>query len=270
MTESSPLQQSNVPRHNEILKLLDLKGHLTVGEMTTTLGVSEQTIRRDLQKLEKMHLLSRFHGGASRLTVQRGPNSQGFVVNKEIEIREVTMIPEKEAIANKVAELVPDGSCVFITIGTTVEKIAAALNQRNGLFVITNSLRVAAILYRSGRNKVLVPSGIISSNNGGIGGPQTNAELKYFRPDFTITSVGAIAHDGTLLDYNIGEVEAARVMMQNAQNTIIACDHTKFTATASVRLGAIEDADYFVTDIEPDESIRHRLENGGVTLICAN
>ena len=265
-THTSSINASLVPRHAELLASLEQKGHLTISELTSSLKVSEQTIRRDLKKLEDQGLLIRFHGGASSLSSASSTRPQ-ILVNKNIELREVSMVQEKEQIAQKVAALIPDGSTVFITIGTTVERIAAALATKNALLVITNSLRVAGLLYRNRNIKVIVPSGQLSPSNGGIEGSQTINDLGNFRADFFITSVGAIASDGTLLDFNISEVEAAKVMQRNATCSIIACDHSKFTAAASVKLANLNEMDYLVTDKIPNEELRHMVHNAGVKVI---
>ncbi len=271
MTNDSSLQAPRItlPRHKEILRLLDNKGSLTISELTSALNVSEQTIRRDLKKLEEMNCITRFHGGANSLEPQKS-QTEPTLANKNIDAREYMFVEEKEAIGHKVADIVPDGSTVFITIGTTVEKIAQVLNERRkDLLIITDSIRVAYLIFRPGRNKVLVPSGIISSPNGGISSLQSIGDLKHFRPDFTITSVGAIERDGTMLDFNLSEVEAAKVMMKNSKQTIIACDHTKFTAKASLALGDIRDVDYLISDEEPNEDIKRALTEGSVTFIKA-
>ncbi len=259
--------QITVPRHHEILRLLEQSGHLTIGQITSALGVSEQTVRRDLKKLEQMNLLSRFHGGANSLSqvLEDTPS----LVNKDIRLREISYVQEKEAMAAAVAKLIPDGSTVFITIGTTVERIAMALADKKDLFVITNSLRVAGFLYSANSLRVMLPSGQVRASNGGIRGPRTISDLEGFMPDFMITSVGAVQNDGTMLDFNVGDVEAAKLMMKNSKHTIIAADHSKFSAAASVRLGRISDVDYLVTDKMPEENIKEILENGNVSLILA-
>lgn len=76
--------------------------------------------------------------------------------------------PKKKAIAEAVADYIPDGSTIFITIGTTVEHVARALLNHNHLRIITNSLRVAHILYHNPRFEVMVPGGTLRSHNSGI------------------------------------------------------------------------------------------------------
>ena len=79
--------------------------------------------------------------------------------------------PKKKAIAEAVADYIPDGSTIFITIGTTVEHVARALLNHNHLRIITNSLRVAHILYHNPHFEVMVPGGTLRSHNSGIIGP---------------------------------------------------------------------------------------------------
>ena len=259
-SSKSSFQHVTIPRQEKILEIVNQAGNLSISFLANKLNVTEQTIRRDIRKLEEMNLISRYHGGVIKVQ-QKG------IVNKDFSERELSFVKEKEAIAKEVADLIPENSTVFITIGTTVEKIAAVLAYKKNLRVITDSLRVAALLYRYSNIEVLVPSGVIRSSNGGIEGPQAIADLSEFRADFAITSIGAIDIDGTLLDFNLSEVMAAKTMINNAKNLIIACDHSKFTATASVMLGNIKQAQYLVTDSLPREEIVSLLKENNVELI---
>ena len=115
------------------------------------------------------------------------------MVNTAFEQREVSLTEEKKAIAEAVADYIPDGSTVFITIGTTVEQVARALLNHNHLRIITNSLRVAHILYNNPRFEVMVPGGTLRPHNSGIIGPSATEFVAGFRADYLVTSVGAIA-----------------------------------------------------------------------------
>lgn len=267
-----------LPRQEELLKLLDEVGNISVKELSSRLKVSEQTIRRDLRKLEAMQLLSRYHGGVVKMPqphVSRQPGSepdagaagQVPMVNLTLEEREQSFVEEKQRIAKAAAQLIPDGSTVFITIGTTVEHIAHALIGKQSLRIITDSLRVAAILYPHKGLEVMVPSGTLRRSNGGIEGPDTIADLANFRADFLLTSIGAIDQDGTLLDFNLSEVKAVQMMMKNARRTAIICDHSKFTAAAPVCLGSVTDADFLITDAQPPQKMQSLLSSGKTQLI---
>lgn len=150
------------PRHDQLLMLISERGYMNIDELASLLDVSTQTVRRDIRKLSEQGLITRHHGGAGRAS---------SVVNTAFEQREVSLTEEKKAIAEAVADYIPDGSTVFITIGTTVEQVARALLNHNHLRIITNSLRVAHILYNNPRFEVMVPGGTLRPHNSGIIGP---------------------------------------------------------------------------------------------------
>ncbi len=146
------------PRHDQLLMLIAERGYMNIDELANLLDVSTQTVRRDIRKLSEQGLITRHHGGAGRAS---------SVVNTAFEQREVSQTEEKKAIAEAVADYIPDGSTIFITIGTTVEHVARALLNHNHLRIITNSLRVAHILYHNPRFEVMVPGGTLRSHNSG-------------------------------------------------------------------------------------------------------
>lgn len=266
--ENKQLFKINAPRQERLLALVNENGSMSIGELATIFNVSEQTIRRDIIKLEKMELLSRYHGGVIRNS-QLGELLSGPIVNKNFEERELSYVDEKEKIAKAVADLIPDGSTVFITIGTTVEKIAKELSFKNSLRVITDSIRVANILYKNTNIEVMVPAGTLRASNGGIEGPNAAISLASFRADFTISSVGAIDEDGSLLDFNLSEVTVTKTMMANSKKTIIACDHSKFDALASVCVDHIKNIDYLVTDITPNRDLLEIINKSNCQLVLA-
>lgn len=104
------------PRHDRLLMLIDERGYMNIDELASLLEVSTQTVRRDIRKLSEQGLITRHHGGAGRAS---------SVVNTAFEQREVSWTQEKKAIAEAVADYIPDGSTIFITIGTTVEQVRA-------------------------------------------------------------------------------------------------------------------------------------------------
>lgn len=163
------------PRHDQLLMLIAERGYMNIDELANLLDVSTQTVRRDIRKLSEQGLITRHHGGAGRAS---------SVVNTAFEQREVSQTEEKKAIAEAVADYIPDGSTIFITIGTTVEHVARALLNHNHLRIITNSLRVAHILYHNPRFEVMVPGGTLRSHNSGIDLNGINVKYRY---EFTDT-----------------------------------------------------------------------------------
>lgn len=246
------------PRHDQLLTLIADRGYMNIDELAQLLDVSTQTVRRDIRKLSEQGLITRHHGGAGRAS---------SVVNTAFEQREVSLTDEKRAIAEAIADYIPDGSTIFITIGTTVEHVARALLNHNHLRIITNSLRVAHILYKNPRFEVMVPGGSIRAHNGGIIGPQAVSFVSEFRADYLITSMGAIDNDGTLLEFDVNEASVAKSMMAHARHILLAADHTKYHASAAVSIGNISQASALFTDETPPAAMNQLAHSHQVEII---
>lgn len=248
------------PRHDRLLRLIAERGYMNIDELALLLDVSTQTVRRDIRKLSDQGLITRHHGGAGRAS---------SVVNTAFEQREVSQTEEKRAIAEAIADYIPDGSTVFITIGTTVEHVARALANHKNLRVITNSLRVAHILYKCPQFEVMVPGGTLRAHNGGIIGPVTSAFVASFRADYLVTSMGAIESDGALLEFDVNEAAVAQTMMAHARHILLAADHTKFQASAAVEMGSVTRATALFTDRLPATALQNVLKAHQVEIIQA-
>ncbi|EOC1533198.1 DeoR/GlpR transcriptional regulator [Cronobacter turicensis] len=248
------------PRHDQLIGLIAERGYMNIDELAQLLDVSTQTVRRDIRKLSEQGLITRHHGGAGRAS---------SVVNTAFEQREISMTDEKIAIAQAIADYVPDGSTLFITIGTTVEQIARALLNHSHLRIITNSLRVAHILYKNSRFEVMVPGGTLRPHNGGIIGPGASAFVEGFRADYLITSVGAIESDGELLEFDVNEANVVKAMMTHSRHILLAADHTKYHASAAVSIGNLSQATALFTDRQPGASLSGILKAHQVELVQA-
>lgn len=138
---------------SQLVHLIAERGYMNIEELAQLLDVSTQTVRRDIRKLSEQGLITRHHGGAGRVS---------SVMNTAFEQRELSLTAEKRAIAEAVADYLPERCTVFITIGTTVKAVARALLNRRDLRIITNSLRVAQFFIRI-RILVMVPGGFTRS-----------------------------------------------------------------------------------------------------------
>lgn len=248
------------PRHDQLVHYIAERGYMNIEELAQLLDVSTQTIRRDIRKLSEQGLITRHHGGAGRVS---------SVMNTAFEERELSLTQEKREMADAVSDYIPERCTVFITIGTTVEAVARALLGRQDLRIITNSLRVAQILYKNQDLEVMVPGGMLRSHNGGIVGPGTVSFVEGFRADYLITSVGAIENDGTLLEFDVNEATVAKTMMAHARHTLLVADHTKFHASAAVSIGNARKVKAFFTDKQPPATFRQLLEEDKVELVIA-
>ncbi len=239
-------------RQVEIVGWLREKGRVTVEDLASHFAVTPQTIRRDLNDLSDAQMAVRVHGGAM---VASG------VVNLAHEARKQIAGPHKRLIGEAAARLVPDHASVFLTIGTTTEEIARALGGHAGLLVITDNLQVAAELHRNAAIEVVVTGGSVRHSDGGIAGVQSEALIAPFRVDLAVIGTSAIDADGTLLDFDVREVQAQRAIIEHARRVLVA-DSSKFARAAPVRVAHLDDIDVLVTDQLPAAAAELCLAHG--------
>ena len=244
-------------RHKSILALLKERGSVTIEELVVHFKVTPQTIRRDLSYLADNQKLRRHHGGA-------GPISS--IENTSYHTRQITDLEAKEKIAANLVKMIPNGSSLFINIGTTTETIAKALLHHENLQVVTNNLNVARILGAKKDFSVLIAGGEVRYRDGGVIGEATEEFINQFRMDFGIIGISGIEDDGSLLDFDFREVKVAQAIIKNSRRVLLAADSSKFGRYAMVRLGNINQAHDFITDSKPLESIQTILTNHDVNL----
>lgn len=247
-------------RHKSIISLVGKTGFATVEEMARQHNVTPQTIRRDINFLDKEGYLSRYHGGAA-------PASS--TENVAYRHRKELLLAEKRKIAQKVASIIPDKSSLFINIGTTTEHVANALCDHGRLRIITNNLNVAAIMSRKEDFQVIVAGGIVRARDGGITGESAVQFIRQFKMDIGIIGISGIDPDGTLLDFDFKEVHVARTIIENSRKVFLVTDHSKFGRNAMVKLGSIREIDTLITDRQPPAELMEVIQKHDVKLLIA-
>jgi DeoR family glycerol-3-phosphate regulon repressor len=243
------------PRQRDILEYARKNGEVQVDPLAESFRVTPQTIRRNLNQLCHLRLLQRVHGGA---LVHDGVENLGY----QARIRLAN--EEKKTIGKRAAELVGNDSSLFINIGTTTEKVAEYLTDHVGLLVITNNLNVVNILRHSKSSDIVTAGGTVRQEDGGIVGETTADFFARFKVDYAVIGVSAIEEDGTLLDYDTREVRVAQAIIRNARSVILVADSMKFERNAPVRLGTMDEIDYFVTDEKPSPEFLSVCRSAGV------
>jgi DeoR family transcriptional regulator, glycerol-3-phosphate regulon repressor len=254
LTSPSPVNSN--PRQLKLLEVVRAHGSLTVDQLAETLGVTLQTVRRDVQRMADDGLLARFHGGV------RVPTST--TENLAYQQRESLNAEGKARIARAVAEQVPDNCSLILNIGTTTEAIAKALMQHKGLRVITNNLNVAAILSSNPGCEVIVTGGVVRSRDRGIVGEATVDFIRQFRVDIALIGTSGIETDGSLRDFDYREVKVAQTIIEHAREVWLAADASKFNRPAMVELARLGQIDRLFTDQPPPEPFPHLLAEAGV------
>lgn len=247
-------------RHKKIIELVNQFGYVSTEQLVTELGVSSQTIRRDLNELAENHQIRRHHGGAG---------SPSNTENSDYSDRKDFFSKEKNAIGTTVAQMIPNGASLFIDIGTTPEAVASALLSHQHLRVVTNNLNAAHILRQKEDCQVTVAGGELRSD-GGIIGEATVNFINQFRLDYCILGISAIEADGSMMDYDYHEVQVKRALMRNSRNIILVTDHSKFSRNAIIKLGDIREVNYLFTDSDLPQEIQNHLYHSDVRIhICS-
>jgi DeoR family transcriptional regulator, glycerol-3-phosphate regulon repressor len=247
-------------RQEAILTLARSAGRVGVEELSARFGVSPQTIRKDLNTLCDRRLLARQHGGAMLAS---------GIENLAYAARRALAQAEKRRIAACCAALIPDGSSLFLNIGTTTEEVARALSGHRNLLVVTNNIHVVSILLPFPGVEVVVAGGPVRHTDGGIVGEATVDLVSQFKLDFAVIGASALDEDGSLLDFDYREVRVARAILGNARQAILVADAGKFERSAPVRIGHVSQLHCVVTDRAPPPRFAAACREAGTRLELA-
>ena len=235
-------------RQHLIMDYIREHGSVQVDQLSNHLRVTPQTIRRDLNQLYEQQLLQRVHGGA---VVKDNVENLGYGARK------ILMQEEKSEIARRAAEFLPDNSSLFINIGTTTERVAEHLYNRNGMLVITNNINVASMLWPAPSLDVMITGGAVRRSDGGIVGSSAEEFIGNFKVDHAIIGCSAIDKDGEIFDFDLREVHVTRAIIRHARSVILVTDSMKFKRHAPIRIAGFSAIETLVTDDGiPDEAAR--------------
>jgi len=247
-------------RQQSLLNHARERGEVLVEPMSEQMGVTPQTIRRDLNTMCGMRLLQRVHGGA---VLNDGISNMGYEARKRL--RE----DEKQRIGLAAAALIPDDSSLFVNIGTTTEAVAENLLDRSGLLVVTNNLNVVETLRVNATISIMIAGGRVRNEDGGIVGESSVRFIEQFKMNNAVIGVSAIDEDGTLLDFDHEEVRVAKAIIANARTVTLVADSSKFERSAPMRIGHVSAVNHVVTDKKPPEAFVQLCQRHGVNLIVA-
>ena len=241
------------------MELITRQGYATLDELVRVLGVSESTIRRDLEVLDLAGSVKRTHGGAVYAGEVRSM--------PPFDERTGTAAAEKRAIGQAAADLLQDGDTVLLDGGTTTLEVARALIGRR-VQVVTNSLPIAQLLASSQQTDLILIGGYVYPRTGVALGPLAIATMQSIRVRTAILGAGGIVPEG-IYNSNLLLVETERQMMSCGQEVMIVADHTKFGRLALARLCGLEDVQSIVVDSGLGDEHRAVLEAAGLAIHVA-
>jgi len=228
-------------RQNEILAYLARVKFASIEQIAAELGVSMETIRRNLMHMEGLTPIERVRGGAAY------NNRRAQEV--EYDQRLKTLTKEKAAIADLALNYIENGEALAIGNGAISMALAKRLSlQRQKLTVITNSPEIGAELNKNESHTVYLAPGYLRKHNGSLTGSMCTDFLKLFRVDKAIISVDGVSVETGITEYNTEEAAVLREMLNIARVKIVLCEFTKFKEVGLNKICDIDDVDDIFTD----------------------
>lgn len=243
-------------RRNLILEKLQDEKRVVVSELSQMYGVSEETIRRDLDKLEKEGLAIKSYGGA--------------VINEDVSIdlpfnvRKNQNVVGKQKMAEIVASLVHDGEHLLLDASTTAVFVAKALKEKERLTVITNSMEILLELADVSGWNIISTGGMMKEGYLAFLGSRTEEVIRSYFADNVIFSCKALDEKLGVMESQEAFGTAKKAMLDSGRKKILVVDNTKFDQTAFSVAGKLRDIDIIVTDEKPSDKWLQLFEEVGV------
>lgn len=250
-------------RQSAILDLVRRHGGVRVSDLVREFQVSDMTIRRDLETLDRHGLLSKVHGGATTLT-PGSTDEPGFAA------KSMRQQAEKEAIAARAAALVSPRTAIALSAGTTTWSLARRLLDVAGLTVVTNSVPVAEVFYHNGRSdQTVMLTGGIRTPSDALVGPFAVTAIHSLNLDQLFLGVHGVSARSGFTTPNLMEAETDRALVAAARRLVVLADHTKWETVGISTIAALEEADTLVTDDGLPTAARETLaESVGEVLLA--
>jgi len=246
-------------RRQHILSQIHLQGRAVVGELSSTLHISQITIRKDLDYLQSKGLIQRTHGGALRL-------QSGALFDPSLQEKQKQHLREKQRIAAAAAKMVQEGQCVMLDSGTTTTAIAQALKGFSQLTIITNAVNIAADLAGTDFEVILI-GGSLRKNSFSLVGPLAEDVLEEMHADILFLGVDGFDSEIGLTTPNFLESRVNRAMVKASRQVVAVCDSTKFNRRSLSRIVPVSAIHCVITDTDLPPAIADGLTNQNVEVV---
>ncbi|MED4072097.1 DeoR/GlpR family DNA-binding transcription regulator [Priestia endophytica] len=242
-------------RQQKIVDLVNLRSSIRVSELSEIFAVTEETIRRDLEKLEKENKLRRSHGGA--VSVQEKESEIDFSE------REITNVLEKKVIAHEAVKRVENGDRIILDASTTAWYMAKIL-PNIPLTVITNSIKVAIELSKKDRIEVISTGGILLPKSLSYVGPLAERSLENYHVNKAFLSCKGIDLNSGLSDSNEWQALLKRKMIERSNKTFLMVDSSKFGYREFSHISTLDHVDEMIVDIKLPPHSQEKLKEKNI------
>jgi DeoR/GlpR family transcriptional regulator of sugar metabolism len=248
-------------RRRLIAERLGAVGELALATVAQELDVSEMTVRRDFELMERDGLGRRVRGGIASMV------SRGY--EPPMPLRMALASEAKVAIGQAAAELVSEGDTVVLDVGTTTLELARALRGRRGLTVVTPSLPIAVELGNEPGIRVIVTGGTVRSGELSLTGGFAEEVLRQLNCDLAVLGVAGISARVGISDYNPDDVRVKRVILSSARRVVVLADASKLGKIGFSTIAGLEELDTLVTDAPISHPELAALAQAGLAVVHA-
>lgn len=246
---------STPQRRAEIARLLAREGAVRVPDLAARYGVSEPTIRRDLEWLEQEGIAHRVRGGAVAASPQN------------------VIAPDPNAIACRIGQtavgFIRDDETVFLGPGKLTLEVARALRDRHHLTVVTNSLTIAAEVARHTSHTLILTGGQLNRADGGLEGHLVQTALRDLRADWILVELGGINAAEGLTDDSLAHAELCRALLGRGGQVVVLAEPERIGRVAAAYIAPVTEADVLVTAREADSALLWDLAEAGIRVLLA-
>ena len=234
-----------IERRRQILLKLETEGKVIVSELAKDFDVTEETIRRDLEKLDNEGLVSKTYGGAV--------SKQSSSLDLPFKVRKSVSVEEKQIISNLVSKLISDGERIMLDASSTAIYVVKKLKEKKNLTVITNSVEILLELADRPDFTVLSTGGSLKEGALSLTGSSAEKMISSYHVDTAICSCKGIDIDLGVTDSNEKDSLIKQAMFNSAERKILAVDSAKFNKKSFVKVSDMSNVDVLITDQKPDD-----------------
>ncbi|MGC1481368.1 MAG: DeoR/GlpR family DNA-binding transcription regulator [Chthoniobacterales bacterium] len=248
-------------RHRQILCLLGTHGSVRTTEVARALSVTEETVRRDFEKLEAEGQISRTHGGAVR--GEAGRRDLPFTS------REAMNVEAKRAIARQALRHIGVGDTIVLDASSTALELARQLPDRETT-VLTNALKVAIELADRQSVQVVMVGGVVSQRSLSCTGPLADHAIECYNVGKAFFSCRGVDAERGLSESNDEQARLKRRFLALADRTFLLADDTKLSLRSSFFFAQLSDVDLLITNQDPPSDFSSALASRGVDIQVAS
>lgn len=247
-----------IERRNAIIERLNQDGKVIVSPLAVEFNVTEETIRRDIEKLENDGLATKTYGGA--IATSQKNKELPFIVRKQ------SNVALKQKIAKRVAEMINEGDQIMLDASSTSIFIARQIKKLNHLTLITNSVEILLELADKTGWTILSTGGTLREGAYSLSGSSAEKMIRDHHVDLAVCSAKGIDSVMGITESNEKDAEMKKAIFSAANRRILALDSTKFDKISFIKVCDLRDIDIIVTDKEPSESWKNELNSKRVQL----